>query len=126
VVTQLAEARVPLALFNHGITHGERFDLSFIIPESHLVAARGILAKLAKEVKAARLEVKDTLCSVSVVGPGVGSDAEILSGTLETLHRVGVHLDAFSTSETRLTCFMDRKGLKVATAALLARFRLTK
>jgi aspartate kinase len=124
VVTQLAEDRVPLVFFNHGVTHGDRFDLSFVIPESHLSEAKTILARLAKSVRAAKVEVKDSLCSLSVVGPGVGSDPEILSATLETLHRVGVHLDAFSTSETRLSCFMDRKDLRLAAAALLARFKL--
>ena len=124
VVTQLAAARVPVVFFNHGVVHGDRFDLSFIVPEAQLAPAKTILARLAKKVRAERLEVRDSLCSVSVVGPGVGSDPEILSGTLETLHRVGVHLDAFSTSETRLSCFMDRKDLRLAAAALLARFRL--
>ncbi len=126
VVTQLAAARVPVVFFNHGVVHGDRFDLSFIVPEEHLTSARTILTKLAKAVRADRLAVKDTLCSVSVVGPGVGSDPEVLSGTLETLHRVGVHLDAFSTSETRLSCFMDRSNLRLAAAALLARFRLKR
>ena len=124
VVTQLAAARVPIVFFNHGVVHGDRFDLSFIIPEEQLASAQTILTRLAKQVRAVRLETKDSLCSVSVVGPGVGSDPEIMSGTLETLHRVGVHLDAFSTSETRLSCFMDRKDLRLAAAALLARFRL--
>jgi aspartate kinase len=126
VVTQLAAARVPVVFFNHGVVHGDRFDLSFIIPEAQLAPAKTILARLAKQVRAVRLETKESLCSVSVVGPGVGSDPEILSGTLETLHRVGVHLDAFSTSETRLSCFMDRKDLRPAAAALLARFRLKR
>jgi aspartate kinase len=126
VVTQLAAARVPVVFFNHGVVHGDRFDLSFIVPEEQLSAAKTILARLAKKVRADRLEVRDSLCSVSVVGPGVGSDPEIMSGTLETLHRVGVHLDAFSTSETRLTCVMDRKDLRLAAAALLARFRLKR
>jgi aspartate kinase len=126
VVTQLAAARVPVVFFNHGVVHGERFDLSYIVPEANLPAARTILGKLARQVRADRLEIKDSLCSVSVVGPGVGSDPEILSGTLDTLHRVGVHLEAFSTSETRLSCFMDRSDLRLAGAALLARFRLKR
>jgi aspartokinase len=126
VVTQLAAARVPIVFFNHGVVHGDRFDLSYIVPEANLPAAKTILGKLARQVRADRLEIKDSLCSVSVVGPGVGSDPEILSGTLDTLHRVGVHLDAFSTSETRLSCFMDRNDLRLAAAALLARFRLKR
>ncbi len=126
VVTQLAAARVPVVFFNHGVVRGDRFDLSFIVPEEQVGAAQTILTRLAKKVRADRLEIKNSLCSVSVVGPGVGSDPEIMSGTLETLHRIGVHLDAFSTSETRLTCFMDRKDLRLAAAALLARFRLKR
>ena len=126
VVTQLAAARVPVVFFNHGVVHGDRFDLSFIVPEEQLSVAKTILARLAKKVRADRLDIRDSLCSVSVVGPGVGSDPEILSGTLDTLHRVGVHLDAFSTSETRLSCFMDRKDLRLAAAALLTRFRLKR
>jgi len=126
VVTQLAAARVPVVFFNHGVVHGDRFDLSFIVPEEQLSVAKTILARLAKKVRADRLDIRDSLCSVSVVGPGVGSDPEILSGTLDTLHRVGVHLDAFSTSETRLSCFMDRNDLRLAAAALLARFRLKR
>jgi aspartate kinase len=126
VVTQLVGARVPVVFFNHGVVHDDRFDLSFIVPEEQLEAAKTILGRLGKKVRAGGLETKDSLCSVSVVGPGVGSDPEVLSGTLGTLHRVGVHLDAFSTSETRLSCFMDRKNLRLAAAALLARFRLEK
>jgi aspartate kinase len=126
VVTQLAAARVPVVLFSHGVLHGDRFDLSYIVPATHRAEAGEILARMASLVGARRLDVNDRLCSVSVVGPGVGGDAETLSATLETLHRCGVHLDAFSTSQTRLSCFMDRKHLRVAAAALMARFRLAR
>ncbi|MEO0078292.1 MAG: hypothetical protein ABIK86_04745, partial [candidate division WOR-3 bacterium] len=63
---------------------------------------------------------------VSVVGPGVGSDAAILAAVFETLHRSGVHLDAFAASETRLSCFMGQRHLRIAAAALMARFRLSR
>ncbi len=126
VVTQLAAARVPVILFNHGILHDGHFDLGFIVLESHRTAAEAILARLVTRVRARGLDVKDGLCSVSVVGPGVGSDAAIVSAVFETLRRCGVHLDAFAASETRLSCFMVRKHLRIAAAALMARFRLSR
>jgi aspartokinase len=126
VVTRLAEERVPLVLFNHGVPARGRFDLSFVLAEQHLAKAGDILCRVAREVKARKIDVSRDLCSVSVVGPGAGSDTEIISGTLETLHNVGVHLSAFSASETRLTCFLPRESLRVAVAALLARFRLRR
>lgn len=126
VVTRLAEARVPLLLFSHGLAHDGRFDLCYILPGEFAQQGAGILKRIAKTVGAQGVEVDDKLCSVSVVGPGVGSDAEILSGTLEALHGIGAHLSAFSTSETRLTAFLDRKDLRTAVAALLGRFRLKR
>jgi aspartate kinase len=126
VVTRLAAARVPVLFFSHGIAHGERFDLSFIVPGTHLAAARAVLDRLVTRVKATRVDVRDDLCSVSVVGPGTGTDPEILSGALDTLHRAGVHLEAFATAATRLTCYLRAGDMRVATAALLARFRLAR
>ncbi len=124
VVTRLAEERVPLMLFNHGIPEAGRFDLTFVLPEQYLEKSGEVLGRVAREVRAKKIDVTSDLCSVSVIGPGVGSDPAIISGTLETLHHIGVHLSAFSTSETRLTCFLSRKDLRVSVVALLARFRL--
>jgi len=126
VITRLAAARVPVLLFNHGIAHGERFDLSFIVPAAQTPAALAVLERLRSRDGAGAVAVKEDLCSVSVVGPGVGTDPEILSGTLDTLHRAGIHLVAFATAATRLTCYFDSDDLRVATAALLARFRLAR
>ncbi len=126
VITQLAAARIPVLFFSHGITHHDRFDLSFIIPEETLDTAHKIMEKLMSEVRAQGLDITSDLASVSLIGPGVGTDTEILSGTLDTLQQAQVHLEAFALSATRLTCFLRRPHLKVAIAALLARFRLTK
>lgn len=126
VVTRLAEARVPVVHFSHGMPEGGKFELSYIIPGSHRVQASEILGRIARQVHAQSFRQNDALCSVSVVGPGVGTDTEIISDTLEALHRVGIHLAAFSASETRLSCFINRKGLRTAVAALLGRFRLTR
>lgn len=125
VVTRLAERRIPVLLFSHGSLHGQRFDLSYYLPGRCRAEAEKILGAIAKEVGAKAVETRDDLASVSVVGPGVGSDSEVMSGTLATLHRVGCHISAFSTSETRLTAYLDRDSLKTAGAALLGRFRLT-
>lgn len=126
VITRLAGARIPVLFFSHGVTHHDRFDLSFIIPEEDLNTARTIMEKLMKEIKAKGLDIATDLAAVSLVGPGVGTDTEILSGTLDTLHQAQVHLEAFALTATRLTCFLRRPHLKVAIAALLARFRLRR
>ncbi len=126
VITRLTTARVPVLFFSHGIAHDNRFDLSFIIPEEYLTVAQPIMEKLLKEVKAIKLDLTPDLASISLVGPGVGNDPEILSGALETLHQAQIHLEAFALTATRLTCFIRRHHLRLAITALLTRFRLTK
>ncbi len=126
VVTRLAEARVPPVLFYHGVPADGKFDLNFVVAKQHLIQVADILHKAAKEAGARRVEIAEDVCSVSVVGPGVGSDTEIMAGVLEALHGVGVHLSAFASSETRLTCFMASEDLHVAVAALMSRFKLRK
>jgi aspartate kinase len=105
VVTSLAEERIPVLLFSHGSLHpgagpraGQRFDLAYFVPGPDGDRAAKILTRIARSVGAKGVEVRDDL---------------------------GTHLSAFSTSETRLTAFLDRKDLRTASAALLGRFRLT-
>jgi aspartate kinase len=126
VITRLTAERIPVLFFSHGIAHNNRFDLAFIIPEPDLARAREILTGLIKEVKAENLNILDDLASVALVGPGVGNDPEIIAGTLDTLHKARIHLEAFSLNATRLTCFLRRHQLRLAVTALLARFRLTE
>jgi aspartate kinase len=126
VLTRLTAERIPVLFFSHGIAHNNRFDLAFIIPEPDLARAREILTGLIKEVKAENLNILDDLASVALVGPGVGNDPEIIAGTLDTLHKARIHLEAFSLNATRLTCFLRRHQLRLAVTALLARFRLTE
>ncbi len=126
VVTSLSTARVPVLLFNHGIPHRDRFDLLFYIPATHLTKATGLLQPLTPKLGARRLEIDNNLSAVSLVGPGVGTDADIIGETFATLHQAQVHIEAFAISALRLTCFIRAPELRLAVTALLTRFRLTK
>lgn len=126
VITRLSAARVPVLLFNHGVTHHDRFDLIFYIPGSHLSRATDLLQPLWKKLGAHDLLVDGNFSAVSLVGPGVGTDSEIIGETFATLHQAQIHLEAFALSALRLTCFIRARELKLAVTALLSRFRLTR
>lgn len=126
VVTILSAARVPVLLFNHGVTHRDRFDLLFYIPGTHQKRAVELLRPLVEKLGARRLQVDENLSAVSLVGPGVGTDSDIIGETFATLHRAQIHIEAFAISALRLTCFIHAAELRLAVTALLTRFRLTK
>ena len=123
-VTQLAKEKVPLVFFAHGIPLNDRFDLSYIVPAEECPRAEQIVRQVKTRVKAERLLVQKDLCSVSVVGPGVGSDVEIISELFTAIAELGIHVDAFSTAETKITVFLHRAEMKSTVRALLERFGL--
>ncbi len=125
-VSQLAQAKIPLVFFAHGIPVEHRFDLSFIIPEYAFKSAKLVLAKIKIKLKAEKLIIQKNLGSVSLVGPGIGSDSKIIATLFNTLQKIGVHTDAFSTAESKITCYFNQKYLKSAIEHLLNRFGLKK
>ena len=123
-VLQLAQAKIPLVFFAHGIPVERQFDLSFIIPASAFKPAQQVLSKIGVKLKAEKLLIQKNLGSVSLVGPGIGSDSKIIATLFNTLQKVGVHTDAFSTAESKITCYFNQKYLKSAVEHLLNRFGL--
>ena len=125
-VTQLAKERIPLVFFSHGIPTDDRFDLSYIVPRTEYIRTRRVIEQVRQRVKAKRLDVQLDLCSVSVVGPGVGTDVDIIADMFTVISRLGIHVDAFSTTETKITVFLHRPDLKRIVTALLEHFGLRR
>jgi aspartokinase len=75
-------------------------------------------------LKAEKLLIQKNLGSVSLVGPGIGGDSKIIATLFNTLQRVGVHTDAFSTAESKITCYFNQKYLRQAIERLLKQFNL--
>lgn len=125
-ISQLAQAKIPFVFFAHGVPIRNRFDLSFIIPASTKKSAEQILTRIKTRLKAEALLIQKNLGSVSLVGIGIGSDSKIIAILFKSLERLGVHIDAFSTAESKITCYFDQKHLKIAIPHLLNRFRLCK
>uniref|UniRef100_A0A7C6A905 Aspartokinase n=1 Tax=candidate division WOR-3 bacterium TaxID=2052148 RepID=A0A7C6A905_UNCW3 len=123
-VSQLAQAKIPFVFFAHGVPIQHHFDLSFIIPAQAQRKAKAIFAKIKTKLKAKGLLIQKNLGSVSLVGAGIGSDSEIIAVLFKTLQKIGVHIDAFSTAESKITCYFHQKHLKVAIQNLLDRFHL--
>lgn len=126
VIVRLAQARIPLLFFAHGVPYHKKFDLSFIVTEENYKKAKRVLDNAGKLVKAEKLVVVPNLASLSLVGPNISSDVKIFSTLFETLHKLGIHIDAFSSSEMRITCFLKKEDVKTAITALLKKFNLLK
>lgn len=124
VIVRLAQAKIPLLFFAHGIPYHNKFDLSFIVSDENCKKAKMVLEEAAQIVNAEKLLIANNLASISLVGPSISNDVEIFATLFETLHKLGIHIDAFSSSEMKITCFLREENVKRAVRALLQKFHL--
>ncbi len=125
-VNRIAQEEVQILFFAHGVPHKDHFDLSFIIPEKDFARTLGIIERIKGEIGAEDIEIQKGLASISLVGPGVGGDTEIISKAFQILERLKIHIDAFSTSEMKLTFFIKERFLKRGVEGLLKGFELRR
>jgi len=126
IVTELTNAGIHLKFFFHGISDAKQFDLSFITPLNERRQARTILNKVAKKLKINLIKESLEICSVSVIGTGIGSENRILAEIFNTLSKVKTHIDAVTTSELSINIFLKKKYLNKAIDSLLDKFHLRK
>jgi aspartokinase len=66
------------------------------------------------------------ISAVSLVGPGAGFDAVITKRAFAALKKQNAHIEAFTTSELKLTFFLRAKSLRQALSSLLEEFNLVE
>lgn len=123
-VGRLANAGVRILFYSHGHPSEDTFDLVFIVTAQDAPQARKILEAFCKKTRAEDLSEIKNISEISLVGPGAGRDAEITRRAFNTLRSQDVHIEAFTTSELKLTFFLRTKSLKRTIAKLLEEFNL--
>ncbi len=126
VVATLAEERIPFLFFFHGIPHQNRFDLSFILKGEEAKRAQDLFLTLKEKIKAEGLERQTGIGSISLIGPNVGIDPEILKKVFTSLKKERIHIDALATGTTNITLYLKEKEVKKGVKRLLRDFHLTR
>lgn len=126
IVTELANRGIHLKFFFHGISDAQKFDLSFITPINEKDEVKKVLNKVAKKLKVEAIKESKDICSLSVIGTGIGSDHHILSDIFNMLSKIKVHIEAVTTSELSINIFLKKKYLNKATNSLLDKFNLKR
>ena len=123
-VARLADAGIRIFFYSHGHPKAAEFDLAFIVSKDDATATEKILDSFREDTAAAQLSVMKNISAISLVGPGAGKDAGITRRAFESLRAQDVHIEAFTTSELKLTFFLRARSLKRSIESLLAEFNL--
>ncbi|MEO0143050.1 MAG: aspartate kinase, partial [candidate division WOR-3 bacterium] len=126
LTTELTNGGIHLKFFFHGISDAKNFDLSFITPLSERKKVLSIIKKIAKRLRIKEFKESLDICSVSIVGAGIGSDNRILSEIFNTLSKIKTHIEAVTTSELSINLFLKQKFLDKTVNSLLRKFNLIR
>ncbi len=126
ITTELTNAGVHLKFFFHGISDAPRFDLSFITPLEERQLIKKIIGKLTKKLKIKEIKESLDICSLSIIGTGIGSEHKTLTEIFKELSKTKTHIEAVTTSELSINIFLKKKFLDKAVNSLLGKFQLKK
>lgn len=103
---------------------GTTADISFTIEAGDIEAARAIAAELAGEFAEMKMQVRDRMAKVSVVGVGMRTHTGVASRMFEALHQANVNIENISTSEIVISCVINQDDGEKALRAVHAAFDL--
>lgn len=126
ILTEVAKNGIHLKFFFHGISDAKRFDLSFITPLDERPAVKRILRGIMKKLRIHQVKESVDICSLSVIGRGIGSESRVLTQVFAALSHARVHVEAVTTSELSINIFLKRTYLNRAVRALLKKFHLAR
>ena len=105
---------------------GKSADISFTVPKTESRHAVEVTGKIAKEVGAKRVDLREDISKVSIVGVGMRTHSGVAARMFQTLAGHGINIVMISTSEIKVSCVIDLKFTELAVRVLHDAFGLAK
>ena len=105
---------------------GRSADISFTVPRTDSRKGAEITRKLANDLGARGVDVKEDISKVSIVGVGMRTHSGVASKMFEVLASHNINIIMISTSEIKVSCVIDSKYTELAVRALHEAFGLEK
>jgi aspartate kinase len=122
----IGEANILVDMIIQNVGQGDLTDLSFTVPRGDLHKTVDLANRIAKDIGARSVEVKEHIAKVSLVGVGMRSHSGVAARMFETLAREKINIMMISTSEIKISCVIEEKHLETAIQTLHKAFDLGK
>jgi 4-hydroxy-tetrahydrodipicolinate reductase len=117
----LAGGRINLDMISQTAPAGGRTDISFTLPPRDADLAVRLIEQ-ALGLPAQAIDVRRGIVKLSVEGPGMARQSGVASRLLAALSRNGVAVYAITSSETKISCCVDKSLEKTAAGAIVSAF----
>ncbi len=103
---------------------GKSADISFTVPRTDSDRALEVTEAVARELGAKRVDKREDISKVSIVGVGMRSHSGVASRMFQTLAGHSINIIMISTSEIKVSCVIDLKFTELAVRVLHETFGL--
>ncbi len=103
---------------------GKLADISFTVPKTDVNRAMEVTEKIARELGAARVDKREDISKVSIVGVGMRTHSGVAAKMFQTLADHNINIMMISTSEIKVSCVIDLKFTELALRVLHSTFGL--
>ena len=103
---------------------GKSADISFTVPKTDSRRALEVTEAVSRNLGAKRVDMREDISKVSVVGVGMRTHSGVASQMFRTLAEHGINIMMISTSEIKVSCVIDLKFTELAVRVLHDAFGL--
>jgi aspartate kinase len=123
VFRALARAGVNIDMIVQNVSQNGEATISFTLPKADLQTAEPILAAVASEIGAGRVEHDPEIAKVSLIGAGMKSHPGVAADMFDALAEAGINIEIISTSSIRVSCVVRASQVEEAVRAIHERFQ---
>ncbi len=110
----LARKNISVDIILQSIGRNGSKDISFTVARSDLQEALSAIENIKDVIKFDKLDHKENVAKVSIVGAGMATNAGVASLFFEAVYNAGVNVNMISTSEIKISILVDEKDADFA------------
>jgi len=121
----IADANIVVDMIVQNVSSDGKFaDISFTVPKTDARKALEVSEAIAKEMGAERVDKREDISKISVIGVGMRTHSGVASKMFQTLAANNINIVMISTSEIKVSCVIDLKYTELAVRVLHEAFGL--
>jgi aspartate kinase len=121
----IAGANIIVDMIVQNISSDGKFaDISFTVPKTEMKKSLEVSEKIAKELGTERVDKRDDISKVSIIGVGMRSHSGVAAKMFQVLAAHNINIMMISTSEIKVSCVIDLKFTELAVRVLHEAFDL--
>lgn len=124
IFTALADANINVDMIVQTVGTDSKTNLDFTVPSTELEKAKAVMVQFENDAE--KIDYKEDICKVSIVGVGMKSHTGVASKAFSTLADNNINIRIISTSEIKISMIIEEKYAELAVRSLHDAYNLDK